>query len=96
MKAEEFRDYMSKLHSEIEAKRKEEAMYQRKLRIGQWLIDNQRESITDISWDFMISRSQVWRDLDSLKYIDMEMYDQCRTILNRHKDGKYIQSKKRR
>lgn len=75
---------------------KEFVINERKKQIGQWLIDNQRESITDISQDFLISRSQVWRDLDDLKHINMDMYDQCRTILNRHKDGKYIQSKKRR
>lgn len=61
---------------EIEQRCKDEA---------QWLIDNTNYSIRGIAREFMISKSQVHRDLHELKHIDDDLYVQVKNILRKHR-----------
>lgn len=62
--------------AEIEKRCKEEA---------EWLLDHPTDSIRKIAKEFCVSKSQLHRDLHSLKYIDDDLYVQCRNILRRHR-----------
>ena len=59
----------------VEERRKAEA---------QWLLDNPNDSIRKIAREFDISKSQVHRDLQELKYLDDDLYINCKSILRRH------------
>lgn len=61
---------------EIEERCKQEA---------EWLLDNPKTSIRGLAKEFMISKSQVHRDLHELKHIDDDLYVQVKHILRRHK-----------
>lgn len=52
---------------------------------GRWLLDHPRTSIREMAKNFMISKSQVHRDIHKLRFIDNDMYAQCRMILKKHK-----------
>lgn len=55
------------------------------LKIGQYLIDNPECSIRKLSEEFMISKSQVHRDLHGMKYINDDLYVQIRNILRKRR-----------
>lgn len=61
---------------EIEERCKQEA---------EWLLDHPKDGVRKIAREFCISKSQVHRDLHELKYIDDDLYIQCRNILRRHR-----------
>lgn len=61
---------------EIEERCKQEA---------EWLLDNPKTSIRGLAKEFMISKSQVHRDLHELKHIDDDLYVQVKHTLRRHK-----------
>lgn len=61
---------------EMEARCRQEA---------EWLLEHPKDSIRQIAREFCVSKSQLHRDLHALKYIDDELYVQCRNILRRHK-----------
>lgn len=52
---------------------------------AEWLLDHPKDSVRKIAREFCISKSQVHRDLHELKYIDDDLYAQCRNILRRHR-----------
>lgn len=52
---------------------------------AEWLLDNPKTSIRELAKEFMISKSQVHRDLHELKHIDNDLYVQVKHILRRHK-----------
>lgn len=57
---------------------------------AEWLLDHPKDSIRKIAREFCVSKSQLHRDLHKLKYIDDDLYVQCRNILRRHrKNGRY-------
>lgn len=65
---------------EIEERCKQEA---------EWLLDNPKTSIRGLAKEFMISKSQVHRDLHELKHIDDDLYVQVKHILRRHRRNVY-------
>lgn len=64
---------------EIEQRCKQEA---------QWLLDNPKTSIRGIAKEFLVSKSQVHRDLHELRNIDDDLYVQCVNILRRRRNGR--------
>lgn len=75
-------EYLTK--SDIaEVKRRE--IEDRCIREAEWLLDNPKNSIRKLAREFGISKSQLHRDIHALKYIDDDLYVQCRNILRRHK-----------
>lgn len=63
----------------------QERVRDRILQEAQWLIDNTYYSIRGLAKEFMISKSQVHRDLHELKHIDDDLYVQVKNILRRHR-----------
>jgi putative DeoR family transcriptional regulator (stage III sporulation protein D) len=63
----------------------QERIKDRILQEAQWLIDNTYYSIRGLAKEFMISKSQVHRDLHELKHIDDDLYVQVKNILRKHK-----------
>lgn len=57
---------------------------ERRKSIGQWMLDNRKQSIRQIAKEFGISKSQVHRDIHALRYIDDDVYIQCINILKSH------------
>lgn len=62
----------------------QERVKDRILQEAQWLIDNTYYSIRGLAKEFMISKSQVHRDLHELKHIDDDLYVQVKNILRKH------------
>jgi len=63
----------------------QETIKERILQEAQWLIDNNNYSIRGIAREFMISKSQVHRDLHQLKHMDDDLYVQVKNILRKHR-----------
>ena len=63
---------------------KQQAIEDRCIAEAEWLIDNPNTSIRQLAREFNISKSQVQRDLNSLKHINDDLYVQCRNILKKH------------
>lgn len=51
--------------------------------LGEWLVDNPGDSIRKMAREFMMSKSQVHRDLHYLRFIDDDLYCQVMKILSR-------------
>lgn len=57
--------------------------------IANWLVDHPKDSIRKMAREFGMSKSQLHRDIHRLKFIDDDLYVQCRNILRRHRrDGR--------
>ena len=63
---------------------KQEEIENRCIAEAEWLIDHPAVSLRELAREFNISKSQVHRDLQSLKYINDDLYVQCRNILRKH------------
>ena len=68
---------------------RKEKIEERCKNIAQWLIDDPSYSVRKLSKEFMISKSQVHRDLHNLRNIDDYSYVQVMNILKRHKNNKF-------
>lgn len=65
--------------------KREEGRIARKIEIGNYLLDHRSFGVRRIAKEFCIEKSQVYRDLQDLRYIDDDLYVQCKIILRKHK-----------
>ena len=63
---------------------KQKEIEDRCLTEAEWLIDHPRLSIRKLAKEFNMSKSQVHRDLHSLRNTNDDLYVQCMNILKRH------------
>lgn len=64
---------------------KREEIEKRCVMLGQYLLDYPKMSIRQIAREHCMSKSQVHRDLHELRFIDDDLYVQCKNILRRRR-----------
>lgn len=73
------------LEVEYNRMKRKEVRVQRKIDIGNYLLDHRDYGVRKIAKEFMLGKSTVHQDLHDLKYIDDDLYVQCMNVLKRHK-----------
>lgn len=65
--------------------KRDDERIQRKIEIGNYLLDHRNYGVRMIAKEFMLGKSTVHQDLHDLRYIDDDLYVQCTNILRKHK-----------
>lgn len=73
------------LEIEYNRMKRDDERIQRKIEIGNYLLDHRNYGVRMIAKEFMLGKSTVHQDLHDLRYIDDDLYVQCTNILRKHK-----------
>lgn len=73
------------LEIEYNRMKRDDERIQRKIEIGNYLLDHRNYGVRMIAKEFMLGKSTVHQDLHDLRYIDDDLYVQCMNILRKHK-----------
>lgn len=71
--------------SEYKKMKAEQDRINRKIEIGRYLIEHRNYGVRKLSKEFSLGKSQVHQDLKDLRYIDDDLYVQCKNILKSHR-----------